>query len=221
METAAACGTLGDVYGLPGEDSLERDAEAINSYRQQIALSERALKINPNYGAARRTEAIGEYKIANMLLEKDPAVAIAGYQRALADIAMMPAQAQSAAPTLRLVYLLEAHMGRAYAVQGKMKDAITTIQRAHDEVAEIVANDPLDNRARFDLATTDRSLGDDFAAVGDRTRARKAYQDSLQNFDVMLRRDPGNTVVKDHRHDIEIMLRQLDHPMAKQGAPSH
>jgi len=209
LEAASMEGSLGDVYGLPGNNSLDKESEAVASYREGVALEQRVLKIDPANARARRGIAISQYKIANLILDKEPEAAIAGYRQAMANLSLLPAKAQSTAPAVRLVYLMNAHMARALLTEGKKQDALVSITSAHDAAAQIVAQDPLDDRARYDLATTDRTVATISLAVGDRNAARKAYEESLRNFDFMLRRNPDDPDVKSHRREIADSLKQL------------
>jgi tetratricopeptide (TPR) repeat protein len=208
MEAASTLGSLGDVYGMPEAASLDDIHKAIECYEQQIALSQRALQIDPANVRARRSVAIGEYKNATLIVDQKPVEAIGGYSQALGELNGLPQQALSAAPTLRLLYLIEAHLGRAYASQGKRAEAVAATLHARDEAAVIVARDPLDDRARFDLATTDKTLGDHMVSANDREGAMQAYRQALDTFDFILRRDPGKAVVQQHRQEVEEILKR-------------
>ena len=210
LETASNEGSLGDIYGLPGNNSLDQAGEAVKWYREGISMEERVLKIDPANGKARRGVAVEEYKIANLTVDKDPGTAIAGYGRALAGIAMLPDRVRLAAPTVRLQFLIGTHMGRAYVAKGDFKEALVSMTRAHDYAAKQVERDPLDDRARYDLATMDRTLGETLLACGERDKARAAFQESARNFDFMLQRNPGDADVKSHRQEIVESLKKLD-----------
>jgi serine/threonine protein kinase len=210
MEAAATFGSLGDVYGLPDSASLDRANEAVECYRQQIGLGSRTLKIDASNVRARRTLAVGEYKIANLIADKDTDGAIAGYGRALDDLSLFPKEIQSSGPTVRLQILIEAHLGNAYLKQGKTAEAIAKKIHARNQEAMLVARDPLDNRARYDLATIDRGLGRTLASAGDREGARRAYRQSLQTIEFMLNRDPDSKDLKELQRDVRGLLQELD-----------
>jgi serine/threonine protein kinase len=218
MEAANTWGGLGDIYGLPGSAALNRHSEAIDSYRKQIELSQRSLRIDPGYVRARRSAAVGEYKIANLHLDKEPDAAIAGYQRALSYLKDLPSQAQSAAPTVRLYIVIEGHMGRAYAHRCKFAEAIAAITHTRDRSAALVARDPLDNRALDDLQSSQTGLGDVLLAAGNKQGARKSYQEALQTIESMMKRNPTNKVLREHRKDLRETLAQLDRTANRQGA---
>ena len=218
MEAASTWGSLGDVYGLPDSISLERTNEAIDCYRKQIALSQRSLSITPGYVRARRSAAVGEYKISNLILDKNPAAAIAGYQRALAYLKDLSPQARAAAPTVRLFNVIEGHMGRTYARQGKKAEAVAAITHVRDRSAALVARDPLDDRARYDLQSSQTGLGDVLAAFGDLRGARKSYQDALRTVDFMIQRKPDNQVLRAHRKELQESLDRLERKPGPQVA---
>jgi tetratricopeptide (TPR) repeat protein len=198
--------------------SLDRTKDALECYRQASLLNERILKIDPSNVRARRAEAIDDYKIANVVMDTDTNAAIAGFQKALSELSLLPKEVQSGAPIVRLEVIIEGHLGGAYFRQGKLAEAIAKKRHVREQTAILVARDPLDNRARYDMVTTDNSLGEILTAAGDRQGARQAYQEALQNIAFMLKRDPDNAVFKDHRKDLAEALAELDRPP---GAHKH
>lgn len=203
MEAANTWGALGDIYGLPGSAALNRTDDAIDCYRQEIELSKRTLRLDPGYVRGHRSAAVGEYKIANLILDKQPDAAIAGYQRALMYLKDLSPQAQSAAPTVRLFNVIEGHMGRTYAHQGRFPEAIAALTHTRDRSAALVARDPLDDRALDDLQSSATGLGDVLVAAGDKKEAAKSYQQAIQSIDSMLQRGNSNPVLIEHRKELE------------------
>jgi len=217
VEAASTFGSLGDLYGgVQGMASLDRTKDAMECYRQASLLDERTLKIDPANVRARRGVAMNDYKIANLTMETDPNAAIAGFQKALAELSLLPKEIQSGAPIVRLVIVIEGHLGGAYFKLGRTAEAIAKKRFVRDQSAMLVARDPLDDRAHYDLATVDNSLGEILASTGDRRGAQLAYKEALENIDFMLRRDPENATLKDHRKDLEDALQELDRPPARQ-----
>jgi tetratricopeptide (TPR) repeat protein len=210
-EAASAVGTLGDIYGLPGAGSLENSTEAINCYREQTALSERALKMFPSDMRARRALAVSIYKIANMVIDKDPNAAVAGYRQAMAVITGLP----QTAPTLRLLNGVEGHLVHAYTALGKTAEALAQMEAANNRAAQMAAGDPQDDRAKFDLATSDVTLAHTLAAAGKRREARQSLLRSLHILEAMIKRDPENKVIEDHRQDVKDDLAKLDKKAAR------
>ncbi len=220
-EAASTLGSLGDLYGgVQGMAALDRTKDAVECYRQSGLLDERILKIDPSNVRARRGEAISDYKIANVVMNTDSNAGIAGFQKALGELDLLPKEVRAGAPIVRLTIVIEGHLGGAYFKQGKLAEAIAKKRHVREQSAMLVARDPLDNRARYDLATVDNSLGEILTSAGDREGARQAYQEGLQNIVLMLKRDPDNATLIDHRKDLEESLRELNHPSAKQkGSP--
>ena len=217
LEAASTLGSLGDLYGgVQGMATLDQTNKAMESYRQTGLLDQRVLQIDPSNVRARRGVAVSEYKAANLIMDADPSAAIAGYQRALANLSLLPKEIQSGAPIVRLMIVIEGHLGGAYFNQGKLAEAVAKKRHVREQSAMLVARDPLDNRARYDLVTVDNSIGEILTSAGDRQGARQAYQEALQNLDVMIKRDPDNAVFKDHRKDLDEALRGLDHPYGAQ-----
>lgn len=209
IEAAATLGSLGDVYGLRGNNSLERTTDAIDCYKQQIGLFQRVLQTDPSSVRSRRGIAIGEFKIANLHTDTDPKAAIEGYRRALQNLDLLPESSQQAAPTVRVRSGVVGHMGDAYFALGQFTEAIVWMKRARDHAAGLVATDPLDSRARFDLHLNEMRLADTYARIGNTRLAREHYTAVLQVLAFLRKRDPNNPILQDHQHEVEGKLAKL------------
>jgi tetratricopeptide (TPR) repeat protein len=209
MEAAATEGSVADVYALPGEGSLGKQPEAMEWYRKCIALLQRILRVDPGYTRARRGIAITETKIGNLLLDDKPAQAVVHYKVALDILATMPPEAQRARPAMRMANNAEGHLARALAKLGKYKEAVAAMTQVRDRSAAVVALDPLDDQARYDLSTAQTGLGDVLAAAGQKTAARQSYLDAMATIAFLMRKQPRNPVLLDHRKTLNEALAAL------------
>lgn len=209
MEAAATDGSVADVYALPGEGSLGKQPEAMAWYRKCIALLRRILTLDPGYTRARRGIAITETKIGNLLLDDKPAEAVVHYKLALEILNTMPPEAQRARPAMRMSNNAEGHLARALAKLGNYKEAIAAMTRARDRSAAVVALDPLDDQARYDLSTAQTGLGDVLAAAGKKSAARQSYVDAMATIAFLIRKQPKNPVLLDHRKALNEALAAL------------
>ena len=199
MEAASTEGSVADVYALPGEGSLGKEQEAEEWHRKSIALQQRILRLDPGYTRARRGIALAETKIGNLFLDDKPAEAVGHYKAALDILLTMPAAAQHTRPTMRVTNNTDGHLARALAKLGKDKEAVAVMTRARDRSLAVMALDPLDNQARYDASTAQTGLGDVLAACGQRAAARRSYLDAMATIAYLLRKQPGNPVLLDHR----------------------
>jgi serine/threonine protein kinase len=209
MEAAATWGSLGDIYGMPGSAALNQTEDAAASYREQIELSQRALFKEPNNVRIHRSLAVGEYKMAEMQVENNPEDAIAGFNRALAALNALPPEAQKLAPTVRLYIVIGGHMGRSFARLKRYPEAIAAIQRTRDRSQEMVQRDPVDDRARFDLHTSETGLGDVYMQAGNKKAALEAYRQALTTVEYLVHRNPENKTYQSHREELLELIRSL------------
>ena len=210
MEAAATWGSLGDIYGMPGSAALNQTQDAVASYSKQIELSKRALLFEPNNVRIHRSLAVGEYKMAELEVENKPEEAIAGFNRALASLNELPPDAQKLAPTVRLYVVIGGHIGRSYARLKRYPEAIAAIQRTRDRSQEMVQRDPVDDRARFDLHTSETGLGDVYMQAGNKKAALEAYRQALATVEYLVRRNPENTTYQSHRTELIELIHGLE-----------
>lgn len=210
MEAAATWGSLGDIYGMPGSAALNQTANAAASYRKQIELSNRALLAEPGNARIHRSLAVGEYKMAEMQVENKPEEAIAGFNRALASLNDLPPDARQLAPTVRLYIVIGGHIGRSYARLKKYPEAITAIQRTRDQSQVLVRRDPLDDRARYDLHTSQTGLGDVYLQAGMKKEALESYRQALATVEYLIRRNPENNTYQSHRDELTALIHAME-----------
>lgn len=207
MEAAATEGSIADIFALPGDDSLGDVAKAQEWLGMSIVLEKRILESDPGYVRARRGIAIGETKIGNLLLDSKPAEAVPHYRASLEIFATMPPAAQHTHPAMRIHNGTEGHLARALAQLGQYKEAIAVMTSVRNRCARDSAADPLDDQTRYDLLTAQTGLGDVLKQAGQQAAARRAYLDAMATVDLLMRKQPDNAVLADHR---KILKQELD-----------
>ena len=150
-EAGAAYGTLGDELGQPGTPSLGDLAGAIDAYRKDIRLDERALSLDPNFPRARRGLGIVQLKIGNVEIETDPAQALQDYQLAEERFDALPESKQDGLSTLRIRANVVRKKATAMRELGEYAQAIPLFDQALAIQKQIAAADPKDNRSLFDV----------------------------------------------------------------------
>ena len=150
-EAGAAYGTLGDELGQPGTPSLGDLAGAIDAYRKNIRLDERALSLDPNFPRARRGLGIVQLKIGNVEIETDPAQALEDYQLAEERFDALPESKQDGLSTLRIRANVVRKKATAMRELGEYAQAIPLFDQALAIQKQIAAADPKDNRSLFDV----------------------------------------------------------------------
>lgn len=209
MDAASTEGSVADVYALPGEGSLGKVADAMEWHRKSIVLEQRILKMDPGYVRARRGIGTEETKIGNLLLDEKPAEAVEHYRATLDIFSTLPPEVQHARTTMRVSNNAEGHLARALAKLGKYKEAIAAMTSVRDRSVALLALDPLDDQARYDVSTAQAGLGDVLAAAGQKPAARQSYQDAIATIGYLLRKQPDNPVLLDHRKVLKQSMDEL------------
>jgi tetratricopeptide (TPR) repeat protein len=171
-EAASAYGTLGDELGQSGTASLADPAGAVTAYRKSLALDDRVLSIDPSLLRARRSISINRMKIGSLEMETNPAQALKDFQIALA-IAGTPKDL-SDLPALRLRAMLLRKQANAFAQLGQFGSAVPLFEQSLEILHRLTAEDPKDQRARFDVITTLDDEGRSYEEAADPVLAARA-----------------------------------------------
>jgi tetratricopeptide (TPR) repeat protein len=150
-EAGAAYGALGDELGQPGGPSLGDLAGAIDAYRKDIRLDERALSLDPDFPRARRGLGIMQLKIGNIEIETDPAQALKDYQLAEERLNALPESEQDNLSTIRIRANVVRKKAMAMRELGEYTQAIPLFDQALAIQKHIAAADPKDDRSLFDV----------------------------------------------------------------------
>ena len=150
-EVSSTYGCLGDQLGQRGVASLGDPEGALQMYRKGLELSLRALTVDPGYTRSKRALAIDHLKIGNILVEKDPAQAIAEYHLALVAYEGLPPADKGTATVRRGMATTYRKLGKALSEARDYPAALAAFRQASDIYAFYAAADAKDARAQYDL----------------------------------------------------------------------
>jgi eukaryotic-like serine/threonine-protein kinase len=206
-EAAGAFNGLGDQLGLPGVASLGDSAGALDAYRKAVELSRRALAIDPKFTRSSRTVAIDFSKIGDIVIQTDPAAAVADYRQSLSAWSALIASGDSSATSKRGLARVYLKLGQALSLSRDYTPGLAAFDQADRALRRYAAADPKDIRASTDLFVLDDDEAQTYFDMlnlelnpngGDRTEnARHAIallRDSIAILEKLLAVDPGNRI---------------------------
>src|SRR3984957_11775409 len=206
-EAAGAFNGLGDQLGLPGVASLGDSEGALDAYRKAVELSHRALAIDPKFTRSSRTLAIDFSKIGDIVIQTDPAAAVASYRQSLSAWSALIAGGDSSATSKRGLARVYLKLGEALSVSRDYKGALAAFEKADSTIRPYAAADPKDIRARTDLFALEDYEAQTYVdmlnpelnpAGGDRVqnaqRAIALLRDSTAIIEKLLSVDSGNRI---------------------------
>ena len=198
-QAASVLDGLGDLYGLSGAATLGDPKQAIANYTRSSEMHTKGLALDPACARCRRGIAIELWKIGLQTEDTDPVLAAAEYNRGLATIASFSPEDQRTTRIARLDAVLRDRLGVAQFEIGHTADSIRTLQPIQQRFRDAIAKDPIDNRARFDLAALDPDLADAYEASGNLQAAADTVLEGLTTFTFLVDREPTNALWKYHR----------------------
>jgi tetratricopeptide (TPR) repeat protein len=206
-EAAGAFNGLGDQLGLPGVASLGDSAGALDAYRKAVELSRRALAMDPNFTRSSRTLAIDFSKIGDIVIQKDPAAAVADYRQSLSAWSALIASGDSSATSKRGLARVYLKLGQALSLSRDYTAAFAAFDQADRTLRRYAAADPKDIRASTDLFVLDDDEAQTYFDMlnldlnpgnGDRAENTKQaidhLRDSIAIIEKLLSVDPGNRI---------------------------
>jgi len=232
-EAAGAFNGLGDQLGLPGVASLGDSAGALDAYRKAVELSHRALAIDPKFTRSSRTLAIDFSKIGDIVVQTDPAAAVASYRQSLSAWSALLTGGDSSATSKRGLARVYLKLGEALSVSRDYKAALAAFEKADSTIRPYAAADPKDIRARTDLFALEDYEAQTYVdmlnpelnpAGGDRAknaqRAIALLRDSAAIIEKLLSVDPGNRIWMTNLAYDKVTLGTLEQTMgdAREGA---
>lgn len=171
LDTAGAWGTLGDELGQDGTASLSDPAAAIDAYRHDFPLYERALRLDANSTRARRGVLITHLKIGSAEMYSDPGAALAEFDSALA--VRTGDGTTPGLSDLRLRANILRKQGIASSETGDEARATRAFGDAENLYRSIAARDTNDTRAQIDLAIQLQDEADSAESAADSDLAHR------------------------------------------------
>lgn len=191
-QAAATFDALGDVEYLPGAASLNDPVKAMAAVRKAEKYHEKGYRLDPNCARCHRGIAVELWKLGVLQEDFDPAQSVVTFKAGLAELETFPAEERKSARLLRIDTLLHAHLGTAELHLGHANAALLAFAPARLRLQQAIARDPIDSRARFDLAALDADLADGFLSAHDYKSADDTYRDMTNNIETLLRRNSAN-----------------------------
>lgn len=191
-QVATSSDLLGDTYGLPSAGTLNDPAKALARYREAQETYRAGLHLHPDCIVCLRGVAVEDWKLG--MAAEDQRSAEMFYRDALASIASLPQTEQSTPRVRRMDSLIRQSLGLTLIDAGKTDDGLAMILPAQQHLRAAVAADPLDARARADLALLDSNLANSFDDFSRYKEEMAANQEFLANVDSILRKDPTNAI---------------------------
>lgn len=191
-QAASTLDALGDVEFLPGSVCLNDPAKALAAIAKAQAYDEKGFALDPNCARCHRGIVTELWKRGVMLEDSDPAASAVSYRAGLAELARFPVAEQQASRLMRLATLLRAHLGTDELHLNHPQKAEEAILPAHAALRQAIARDPVDARARFDLAALDNDLGQAQLELHETTLAAASYSEELACSEFLLQHNPQN-----------------------------
>lgn len=151
LDASSAYVRLGDEIGIVSTGSLNNLPGALSAYRKAVELMQEALRINPSLMIARRRLVLGQSSIATIDKQTDPELALKDTQTAMQLLAALPKEEQDSLPMARERRSLLFGEATLLVELGEYSDAMAIEADAVRTRQKLVAADPLDSRALFDL----------------------------------------------------------------------
>ncbi len=206
-EAASVVDSLGDVYGQDDAVSLDDSAKATRAYEQAQAIDRKGAELDPGCARCRRGVALEYWKLGSLAQDQDRAADL--YNSGLTTLATFPAAEQTTSRVLRIDTVIRQRLGTIYLQTGRTTDGLRLLQKVRQRFRSAIAADPLDARARFDLAALDSSLADGFDDLGRYDDESDADREFLENMTVLSQLDPRNIGWQFHRAEALLRYGQL------------
>ena len=206
-DAAGAFNGLGDQLGLPGVASLGDSNGALGAYRNAVALSRRALAIDPRSTVSSRRLAMGHTKIADIVMQTDPSAAVDEYRQSLAFWSALIASGDNSAASKRGLARVYLKLGSALAAIQDYKSSISAFDQAESTLRRYAGADLKDTRAQTDLFALDDNEARCYLDMLDKAlnpasisrkedtqRAISLLRDSMTILERLIQLDPRNRI---------------------------
>jgi tetratricopeptide (TPR) repeat protein len=216
MEAAVAYETLGDKLGAGGFASNADPATALMKYRRALELMEAAHKLAPGELRPRRAMVVERMKMADSISDIDPEQGLALFNVALTGLDTLTAQEQQESASRRLRGSLLRRMGETEALLGRYAEADRDLAQVQQFTDSILAIDPGDTRAKWDLVVVIHARGDLERTRGRLALAREHYEKVVD----LIEKFPGLEQSSQARASLDDALVGLGDILVHQKNPS-
>ena len=203
-QAASVVDSLGDVYGQEGAVTLDDPTAAIAAYEQAQAIDARGLRLDADCARCRRGIALEYWKIGMLLEASDQDKAATSYENGLTTLAQFSPAEQATARVLRLDTVIRQRLGNLLIAAGRGEAGIHLLTDVRQRFRDAVQADPMDARARFDLAALDASLADGYEHLGNGKEARTADREFLDTMTTLVAQDDKNAMWRLHRAEAQV-----------------
>jgi len=202
MDLAGCYEGLGDQLAKGLRDA----AGARESYQKSLRHWEEAARLDAKDVRARRAPAGLEMKIADLQFETDPQGALENLRKGLAILEGLPRAEQTSVASRRLEGVLRRRMGDCLWELDDTKGSLESYRQASGNFAELVALDPSNSQAQFDLVVTLNSLGQTLEVTGDIAGALRHYGQVADMLERMTRTDPTSASWRTYLSEILVRI---------------
>lgn len=200
-QAASVVDSLGDVYAQEGAVSLQDPERGIAAYLQALAIDQAGLSRDPACARCRRGVALEYWKLGMPTEALDAEQAARYYQAGLETLAEFAPEDQATPRVRRIDTVIRQRLGIALLAQGSASAALTMLREVHARFKAAVDADPVDARARFDLAALDASLADGYDQLSRYAEASAINHEYLDCMQFLVAQDPGNKTWEWRRAD--------------------
>jgi serine/threonine protein kinase len=191
-QAASAADVLGDAYGLPGAGTLNDPAKAAEQYRKAVLIYRTGLRMDPACQRCRSGVAIEDWKLG--MAADDNTQAIAFFRDGLASAATLSPSEQATPHVQRMQSLIRQNLGVSLVDMGHSAEGLVEFQTAHQRLQDARAADPLDFRARSDLALFDSTFANSLDDIGQYALETSINEEFLENVDAFVKKDPTKDI---------------------------
>ena len=191
-QAASAADVLGDAYGLPGAGTLNDPAKASQQYKQAVSIYRTGLDLDPTCQPCLRGIAIEDWKLG--MAADNNSQAIAFFRDGLASVATLSPAEQATPHVQRAQSLIRQNLGVSLVDMGRSAEGLAEFQLAHQRLQAARGADPLDFRARSDLALFDSTFCNSLEDIGQYSLEMSVNQEFLENVDAFVKKDPTKDI---------------------------
>ncbi|MEO6923866.1 MAG: tetratricopeptide repeat protein, partial [Bryocella sp.] len=188
---------LGDTLGLPGIGTMNDPVKAIERYKQSLAVYRQGMTLDPACSSCIRGVAVEDYKLGMQVEDK---VQAAAFNRdGLTVLATLAPAERTTTRNLRADNLLRQNLGVLDIDLGKTAEGLAMMETVQQRMRAAVAADPVDARAKNDLALFDGKLASSYDDLGQYAQERDALTEFISLMDALTHKNPANSVWKFRR----------------------